>query len=45
MERYIHESVESRVRATLKSADGTVLFDSCGDPAGFELVGDASGFL
>jgi len=45
MERCIHESVESSVRVTLKSADGTVLFDSCGDPAGFELFGDISGFL
>ncbi len=40
MDRYIKESVMSRVRITLKDKLGKLLFDGTGDPAGFEISGD-----
>lgn len=40
MDRYIKESVMSRVRITLKDKLGNMLFDGTGDPAGFEISGD-----
>ena len=39
MERYIKESVQAKVRITLKDKSGRVLFDGVGDPGAFEVVG------
>lgn len=40
MDRYIKESVVSGMRITLKDKQGKMLFDSTGEPGGFEIVGD-----
>ncbi len=45
MERYIKESVVSKIRVTLKDKQGSVLFDSTGDPGGFEIVGNIEKLL
>lgn len=45
MERFIKESVDSKVRVTLKDKSGNVLFDQTGNPAGYEMVGDVEHLL